>query len=133
MPAKIEKIAAKTVFDPPAYTQAIKVTGAETILFISGQVAQDAQGNLVGEGNIEAQVKQVFLNLRTVVNACGGSMHDIVKINVYVTDLAFRPAVAAARTEQFRPGFMPASTFVVVSSLADPRMLVEIEAVAMVE
>ncbi len=119
------------MLNSPGYSHAVMKTGAP--VFISGQVAQDATGALVGEGDIEAQVRQVFLNLRTVVNACGGSMDDIVKINVYVTDLSHRPAVAAARLAHFRPGFMPASTFVVVSSLADPRMLVEIEAVAMVE
>jgi 2-iminobutanoate/2-iminopropanoate deaminase len=119
------------MLNSPGYSHAVIKPGSP--VFISGQVAQDATGRLVGEGDIEAQVRQVFLNLRTVVNACGGSMDDIVKINVYVTDLAYRPAVAAARMVHFRPGFMPASTFVVVSSLADPRMLVEIEAVAMVE
>jgi enamine deaminase RidA (YjgF/YER057c/UK114 family) len=101
-------------------------------VFIAGQVAQDEKGNVVGEGDIEAQARQVLLNLRTVVNACGGTMDDIVKITVYATDLAHRPAIAAARAAHFRSGFMPASTFVVVSSLADPRFLVEIEAVAMI-
>ena len=119
------------MLNSPGYSHAVMKTG--TPIFISGQVAQDTAGKIVGEGDIEAQVRQVFLNLRTVVNACGGSMEDIVKINVYVTDLSYRPAVAAARMTHFRPGFMPASTFVVVSSLADPRFFVEIEAVAMVE
>ena len=126
-----EVIRPNGMLNAPGYSHAVMKAG--TPVFISGQVAQDATGTIVGEGDIEAQVRQVFLNLRTVVNACGGSMDDIVKINVYVTDLSYRPAVAAARMTHFRPGFMPASTFVVVSSLADPRMLVEIEAVAMVE
>lgn len=115
----------------PGYSHAIKKSGLP--VFISGQVAQDPAGNVVGEGNIEAQVERVFQNLRTVVNACGGSMDDIVKITVFATDLSYRPAIAAARMRYFRPGFMPASTFLVVKGLADPRFLVEIEAVAMVE
>lgn len=115
----------------PGYSHAIVKDGAP--VFIAGQVAQDASGNIVGEGDIAAQVEQVFMNLRTVVNAAGGSMDDIVKITVFTTDLGHRPAIAAARAKYFRPGHMPASTFLVVSSLADPRFLVEIEAVAMVE
>ena len=118
------------ILNSPGYSHAVIKGG--TPVFISGQVAQDEKGALVGEGDIVAQVAQVFRNLRTVVNACGGSMDDIVKINVYTTDLSYRPAVAAARLTHFRPGFMPASTFVVVSSLADPKMLVEIEAVAVI-
>ena len=114
----------------PAYSHAIVKGGVP--VFIAGQVAQDAAGNVVGEGDIAAQVEQVFMNLRTVVNAAGGSMEDIVKITVFTTDLKNRPAIAAARTKYFRAGQMPASTFLVVSSLADARFLVEIEAVAMV-
>lgn len=115
----------------PGYSHAVIKDGMP--VFISGQVAQDATGAIVGEGDIKAQVAQVFHNLRTVVSACGGTMEDIVKINVYATELGFRPAIAEARTKHFRAGQMPASTFVVVSSLADPRLLVEIEAVAMIE
>ena len=119
------------ILNSPGYSHAVVKGG--TPVFISGQVAQDARGKIVGEGDIAAQVAQVFLNVRTVVNACGGSMDDIVKINVYTMDLSYRPAIAEARLKHFRNGFMPASTFVVVTSLADPRMLVEIEAVAMLE
>ena len=119
------------ISNAPGYSHAVIKEG--TPVFISGQVAQDAAGKLVGEGDIAAQVAQVFHNLRTVVSACGGTMDDIVKINVYTTDLGYRPAIAEARMKHFRPGQMPASTFVVVSSLADPRMLVEIEAVAVIE
>jgi enamine deaminase RidA (YjgF/YER057c/UK114 family) len=114
----------------PGYSHAVVKEGLP--VFISGQVAQDGAGNVVGEGDIAAQVEQVFQNLRTVVNAAGGSMEDIVKITVFATDLKQRPAIADARTRHFRPGFMPASTFLVVASLADPRYLVEIEAVAII-
>lgn len=102
-------------------------------VFISGQVAQDGKGNVVGRGDAEAQARQVFQNLRTVVTAAGGSMADIVKITVFATDIAFRAAVVKARTEAFQAGFMPASTFVVVAGLADPAYLVEVEAVAMID
>ena len=115
---------------PSGYSYAVVKGG--TPVFISGQVALDAAGKLVGAGDAAAQTEQVFRNLRSVVEACGGTLDDIVKINVYVTDAAYRPAVAAARLRHFREGQYPASTYVVVSALAVPQLLVEIEAVAMI-
>ncbi len=116
---------------PSGYSYAVKKSG--TPVFISGQVALDGNGTLVGEGDAAAQTEQVFRNLRTVVEACGGSMTDIVKITIFVTDAAYRPAVAAARQKHFADGHYPASTYLVVSGLAVPQLLVEIEAVAMID
>ncbi|MBX3024174.1 RidA family protein [bacterium] len=115
---------------PTGYSYAVKKGG--TPVFISGQVALDGEGKLVGEGDPAAQTEQVFENLRTVVEACGGTMDDIVKITIFVTDPAYRPAVAAARQRHFAEGHYPASTYLVVSALAVPQLLVEIEAVAMI-
>lgn len=116
---------------PTGYSYAVKKQG--TPVFIAGQVALDGQGKLVGEGDAGAQAEQVYKNLKTVVEACGGTMEDIVKLNVYTTDLSHRPAIGAARERYFNQGAFPASTFVVISSLAQPNFLVEIEAVAMIE
>ncbi len=116
---------------PSGYSYAVKKSGAP--VFISGQVALDGDGKLIGEGDAAAQTEQVFRNLRTVVEACGGSMADIVKITIFVTDAAYRPAVAAARQKHFADGHYPASTYLVVSGLAVPQLLVEIEAVAMID
>ena len=127
---------AKQIINPPkmapptGYSYAVKKSG--TPVFISGQVALDAEGKLVGEGDAEAQTEQVFRNLRSVVEACGGTLDDIVKITIFVTDPAYRPAVAAARQKHFKEGEYPASTYLVVSALAVPPLLVEIEAVAMI-
>ena len=127
---------AKTIINPAGmapptgYSYAVKKSG--TPVFIAGQVALDGQGHVVGEGDAAAQVEQVFQNLRTVTQACGGTLEDIVKLNIYVTDAAFRPAVAAARLRHFKEGQYPASAYVVVSALAVPQLLVEIEAVAMI-
>jgi enamine deaminase RidA (YjgF/YER057c/UK114 family) len=127
----------KQIFNPPqmsaprGYSHAVKKSG--TPVFVSGQVAIDARDQLVGESDATAQVEQVFRNLRTVVEASGGTLDDIVKLNVYVTDAAYRPAVVAARNRHFKEGRYPASTYVVVTALAVPQLLVEIEAVAMVE
>lgn len=115
---------------PTGYSYAVRKGG--TPVFISGQVALDGEGKLVGEGDAAAQTEQVFENLRTVVEACGGTMDDIVKITIFVTDPAYRPAVAAARQRHFTAGHYPASTYLVVSALAVPQLLVEIEAVAMI-
>ncbi len=119
-----------TVSKPTGYSHAVKKAG--TPVFIAGQVALDAEGRLVGEGDIAAQADQVMQNLRAVVEACGGSMDDIVKITVYTTDISHRAAIGAARQKHFKDGEYPASTFLVISSLAQPQFLVEIEAVAMI-
>jgi len=119
-----------TMAAPAGYSYAVKKNG--TPVFIAGQVALDGQGRLVGEGDAAAQAEQAFHNLRTVVEACGGTMDDIVKITVYVTDAAYRPAIAAARQRHFKEGQYPASTYLVVSALALPQLLVEVEAVAMI-
>src|SRR5438552_14701202 len=88
---------------PPAgYSYAVKKSG--TPVFIAGQVALDAQGRLVGEGDAAAQAKQACQNLRTVVEACGGTMNDIVKINIYVTDASYRSAVVTARQPHSKEG-----------------------------
>jgi len=126
----------RTVINPPTlvkpngYSYAIKTTG--TPVFISGQVALDGGGKLVGENDVAAQTEQVFKNLQAVVEGCGGTLDDVVKITIFVTDPSYRPAVAAARLKWFKEGQWPASTYLVVSALAVPTMLVEIEAVAMV-
>ncbi len=126
---------ARRIVAPPfihktvGYSHAVQ---AGDTLYIAGQVAVDAEGNLVGEGDIEAQVTQVWQNLRAVLAYAGGSVEDIVKITVFTTDIAHRPAIAAARDKVFPTGVYPASTFLVVQSLARPELLVEIEAIAVI-
>ena len=109
------------------YSHGVK---AGNTLYIAGQVAVGPDGSIVGAGDIAAQVKQVWSNLQAVLAEAGGSVEDIVKITVYATDLSYRPAIAAARDAVFAGGRFPASTFLVVQSLARPELLVEIEAVA---
>src|SRR5439155_21916152 len=115
-----------TVHPTTGYSPAVR---AGNTLYISGQVAQDRDGNLVGKGDIAAQAAQVYANLTAVVEAAGGTLQDIVKLNTYTTSLAYRPAIAEARTKYWQSDW-PASTFVVISSLASPDFLVEIEAIA---
>jgi enamine deaminase RidA (YjgF/YER057c/UK114 family) len=120
-----------TMAPPSGYSYAVKKRG--TPVFISGQVGLGADGKLPGEGDIGAQTEQTFQNLRTVVEACGGSMDDIVKLTIFVTDPSYRSAVVAARQRYFKEGAYPASTYLVVAGLAVPQLLVEVEAVAIVD
>jgi enamine deaminase RidA (YjgF/YER057c/UK114 family) len=114
---------------PPAghYSHGI-VASARRWLFVAGQVPVDADGNLVGEGDAEAQADQALANLALVIAAGGGDLSGVVKTTVYLTDLADRAAVARARN-RFFPDPPPANTLLVVSSLAQPEFRVEIEAV----
>jgi 2-iminobutanoate/2-iminopropanoate deaminase len=127
--AKIEQYAARGVWDPPAYSQAVKVTGAETILYISGQVAYDASGAAAYAGDFKAQARAALQALKAQVEAGGGTMANIVKVNTYLTDIRHRADFAAIR-EEFFGKKMPASTLVAVPALALPEFLIEIEAVA---
>ncbi len=98
---------------------------------VAGQVAQDAEGTVVGRGDIEAQAVQVFENLKAVLASAGAAFDDVVKMTTYTTSLAYRPKIAEVRARYFKTYFPP-NTFVVVASLATPEYLLEIEAVAAV-
>ncbi|MDR7482478.1 MAG: RidA family protein [Armatimonadota bacterium] len=112
------------------YSQAARVGG---FLFISGQVAMDEQGNLVGRDDIWAQTGQVFANLRRMLETGGSSLDQVVKLTIFVTRLEYLAMVREIRKRVFGPlGFYPASTAVVVSSLARPEWMVEVEAIATV-
>ena len=101
------------------------------VLKISGHVSQDAEGRNVGQGDMEAQTRQVLENIRGVLACVGGTMGDIVKVTVFVTDLAELKKIHAVRSKYFIKPY-PASTLVQVSELIDPEWLIEIEAVAVV-
>ena len=98
-------------------------------VYVSGQVAFDPQGNVVGEGDMAAQARQVFSNLRTVLAEAGATMDDVVKITTFLTDMSRFSDYAAARAEAF-PNKIPASTAVATPALVKPELLVEVEAVA---
>jgi 2-iminobutanoate/2-iminopropanoate deaminase len=99
------------------------------ILSISGQVAQGPDGSVVGAGDAEEQARQCLRNLDDLLTAAGASKTDVVKITVFLTDMADRAAVARARTEYFGD-HRPASTLVEISALVTPELKVEIEATA---
>jgi enamine deaminase RidA (YjgF/YER057c/UK114 family) len=130
-----ELFSPQTLPPPVGYSQIAKINKG-ALVYIAGQVASDASGKLVGEGNFEAQVEQVFRNLKAAVEASGGTMADIVKINNYIVasvDQNELPKFRAIRDRYLNVESPPASTLVYVSRLARPGWLIEIEAVAAVD
>ena len=131
MAAKIERMAAKTVFDPPTYTQAMKVTGARTIVFISGQVDYDEKGHAGHPGDLAGQARATLSALKAQVEAAGGTLANIVKLTTFLTDIRHRTELAQIR-EEFFGKKAPASTLVGVTALAMPGWQIEIEAIAVI-
>jgi enamine deaminase RidA (YjgF/YER057c/UK114 family) len=108
------------------------VTGPGRWVAISGQVAFDAEGKLVGEGDAGAQAQQVFANLERCLVAAGATFADVVKLNFFVTDVAYLPAIRVARDAHIDTANPPASTAVQVVALFRPDVLIEVEAYAVV-
>ena len=126
---KIEPYCANGVFNPSAYSQAVKVTGAQTILFLSGQVAYDDKGGPAHRGDIVGQAREVFRAVKAQVEAGGGTLANVVKLNTYLTDIRHRADIVPVR-EEFFGKKLPASTLVGVAALAHPDWLIEVEAIA---
>ncbi len=107
------------------YTDAVRFGD---LLFISGVAPVDEAGKLVGGADVAAQARQVFRNMKLILDAAGAGFADILKVTVYLTDVADRRAINPVRQEFFGPA-RPASTLIGVAALAIPGMKVEIEAV----
>jgi enamine deaminase RidA (YjgF/YER057c/UK114 family) len=119
---------------PPGYSQVVRVSGGTTA-YIAGQVAWDADGKLIGEGDFEAQTRHVFANLETALAVVDCGFGDLVKIGIYVVDhdRAKLEAIRRVRDEFFGAITPPASTLLGVERLAVPGLLIEIDGVAFVE
>jgi reactive intermediate/imine deaminase len=125
----VEFINPSAIAAPRGYTHVVDVRHGRMV-FISGQVALDREGNVVGAGDIKAQAEQVFKNLQAAVEAAGGSFKDVVKLNIYLTDASEIAALREIRDRYVNVKAPPASTAVVISRLFRPEFLIEIEAVA---
>lgn len=125
----LEKYAAPSVFDPPAYAQAVKITGANTVIVLSGQVDYDAKGGVANPGDMKAQAVACFKNVKAQIEAGGGTIADIARLNVYVTDMSKVGEYREARLEVFGD-LKIASTLVGVTALAQPGFVIEVEAIA---
>lgn len=115
---------------PTGYSHVVSARGGRTI-YVAGQVAFDAKGQLVGNGDLAAQTRQVFANLDTALKAAGATFNDVVKVNYYMLDASQVQVVRDIRSKYFTAA-LPASTLVQVSRLANADFLIEIEVVAVV-
>jgi reactive intermediate/imine deaminase len=117
---------------PPVngYSHAVAFSG--TAVAVSGQVPLDATGKVVGEGDAETQVRQVFVNLRSALAVAGAEMEHVVKLTVYLTDLADLDAFRRVRDEFICLERPPASSLVQVAGLVHPAFRVEVDALAVV-
>lgn len=112
------------------YSYAVKASGG-SLLFVSGCVAFDGDGNIVGKGDLRKQTKQTMENLKAVLEAAGGSLRDVVKITNYVRNAEEFPKLAEIRAQYLKEPY-PASTLIEVKRLLYDELLVEIEAVAVI-
>jgi reactive intermediate/imine deaminase len=125
-------VARKTIDPGWAWDDGLPLAQARqvgTTIYVSGQVAYNAAGQLVGKGDIKAQTRQVFDNIKAILAAAGAGMKDIVKINTYITDQSKFREMLEVRKDIFGAN-PPASTAVVVAGLAFPGLLIEVEAIA---
>jgi enamine deaminase RidA (YjgF/YER057c/UK114 family) len=125
-----------TVINPPglkqqSYYNHVKIRPG-TPVFATGQVSWDEDGEVVGEADIDAQVARTYANIGLLLAGLNATPDDIVKTVTYVTDPGFAPAIHKGRLKFFDGVELPASTFIHVAGLADPRLLLEIDLVVMV-
>ncbi|MGQ0652859.1 MAG: RidA family protein [Betaproteobacteria bacterium] len=113
------------------FSQAIGVEAKGRLVFISGMVARRADGTLAGPGDIEAQTRQVCENVKAAVEAAGGTMDDVVRVDVYVRNMEHFEAIHEVRREYFGSP-PPASTMVEVTKFTSPEYLIEMNAIAVV-
>jgi len=123
----------ETVHRPTGYTHVVSVEGPGKILYISGQIARNQEGDIVGVGDLEAQTRQVYENLSSVLKTQGATLADVVKQNVYVINLDQIEKFRKVRGEYMSKERLPATTLVGVTGLAMKELLIEIEAVAVLQ
>jgi 2-iminobutanoate/2-iminopropanoate deaminase len=113
------------------FSQAIAIEAKGKLVFISGMTSRRADGTIVGVGDIEAQTRQVCENLKAAVEAAGGTMDDICRVDVYVRNMEHFDSIHKVRREYFKAP-APASTMVEVSKFTSPDYLIEINAIALI-
>jgi 2-iminobutanoate/2-iminopropanoate deaminase len=111
---------------PPGTWSNCRVHGNQ--IFVAGMTANDSQGGVLGDGSMYSQARETFTKIKHLVEAAGGVMNDIIRVDIYVTDITRREEVWKARREFFTGDF-PTSTLVEVRALATPQLLVEVNAI----
>jgi enamine deaminase RidA (YjgF/YER057c/UK114 family) len=119
----------KSVHPTVGYSHVAK---AGNTLYIAGQVAQGADGKVVGKGDFETQARQAYSNLKNIVEEAGGNLKNIVKMTTFLTHHHYVEAYRRVRNEFFKDPFPP-NTLLIVGSLASPDYLIEVEAVAVLD
>jgi len=114
------------------FSQAVEVEAKGRLLFISGMTARRADGTIAGIGDVESQTRQVCENLKAALEAAGGTMDDICRVDVYVRHMEHFDAIHKVRREYFQSP-APASTMVEVSNFTSPDYLIEISAIAVIQ
>ena len=114
------------------FSQAIEVDAKGKLVFISGMTARRADGSIAAVGDIEGQTRQVCENIKAAVEAAGGTMDDICRVDVYVRNIEHFDKIHKVRREYFKSP-PPASTMVEVTKMVSPDYLIEINAIAMVQ
>jgi len=127
----IKRINPEGIHKPNGYTHVVETSSSKTI-YISGQVALDKEGKLVGENNMRLQAKQIFENIQNALSSCNASFQNIVKLNYFITDMSLVQEVREIRDTFFKANQLPASTAVEVKSLFRKDVLLEIEAIAVI-
>jgi reactive intermediate/imine deaminase len=120
-----------TLSTPTGYSHVVEATGGRTI-YIAGQVALDKSGNIVGKGDFALQTVQVFENLKLALAAAGATFDDVVKLNTYVTDMSQVQVLRDIRARYYGKN-APASTLVQIEKLARDELMIEIEAIAVID
>ncbi len=124
-----QRIPAAGLPPPSGHFPAGIIAPAGRLVFVSGMLAKDATGALVGAGDITAQTRQVCENIKAAVAAAGGTLEDVCRVDVFITDMRHFEAIHAVRRQYFGDP-PPASTMVVVGGFTHPLALIEITAIA---
>jgi enamine deaminase RidA (YjgF/YER057c/UK114 family) len=131
LPVTANFINPETMHRPAGYTHVVEITAGRPV-YIAGQVALDPAGKLVGPGDIRAQVRQVFDNLRVALEAVGAGFEQVVKLTYYLVDATQLPVVREIRDQYVNIQQPPASTAVEVRRLVRDDLLIEVEAIAVI-
>lgn len=114
---------------PKAFSHFVRVDQPKSLVYVSGQLSRNGEGQTVGLGDMYAQAKQCFQNVQTCLEAAGATLDEVVALTIYTTDISQAAQISKARSEFFTE-LLPTSTMVEVSQLGEPGLLVEIQAVA---
>lgn len=128
---RVRQVRTDRVPEPAAGSYSNCLVFGDTV-YLAGMTANDGKGGIEGNGTPYGQARQCLLKIRRMLKAVGCSMRDVVKLTVYVTDIGMRPDLVRARSEFFTAP-LPCSTLVQVAALAEPRLVIEIDATAVIQ